>query len=60
MSIILPVSKEEQQPALQHLQTASLPVEDISENGLLYTLKDGHTIIGTIVMEHDGDTALLK
>jgi amino-acid N-acetyltransferase len=60
MSIILPVSKEEQQAVLQHLQTASLPVEDISENVLLYVLKDGRTIIGTIGMEHDGNTALLR
>lgn len=60
MPTILPASKEEQQTVLQLLQATNLPVEDINENVLLYTLKEEGKIIGTIGMEHDGATALLR
>ncbi|HYO21724.1 MAG TPA: arsenic resistance N-acetyltransferase ArsN2 [Flavisolibacter sp.] len=60
MSTISPASKEEQQIALQLLQTANLPVEDINKNVLLYLLKEDGSSIGTIGMEHDGRTALLR
>lgn len=54
------LSKSERSAALALLQAAGLPVADISENTTLYTATAGGQTVGTIGLEADGATGLLR
>ena len=59
MSTIQPVSINTRSEAIQLLQKANLPFEDINDHVSIYALTENETIIGTIGLEHDETTALL-
>jgi amino-acid N-acetyltransferase len=59
MTTISPVFSTDH-AAIKLLQTADLPTEDLKDHVSLYTLSENNKIIGTIGMEHDQATALLR
>src|SRR5690349_3425989 len=60
MPTILPVSINSRSEAIELLQKANLPFEDINDHVLLYALMENEKIIGTIGLEHYGGSALLR
>ena len=60
MSTIQPVSINTGSEAIQLLQKGNLPFEDINDHVSIYALTENETIIGTIGLEHDETTALLR
>ena len=57
---IEPISKNNIADALVLLQNAALPVEDIDENVQMFVLKQDNELFGTIAIEHDNNSALLR
>ena len=60
MSTIQPISINTRSEAIQLLQKANLPFEDINDHVSFYALTEKETIIGTIGLEYDETTALLR
>ena len=60
MTTIAPVSTNTHATAIQLLQNVNLPVDDINDHIAFYTLSENDEIIGTIGMEYDNTSALLR
>jgi len=54
------VDENERQQVLRFLQDQKLPVSDITEDTLLYQLRDGDRLIGTAGLDISDDCALLR
>lgn len=57
---VFPLAKSAYGSAIDLLAEANLPVEDINEQTELFELKQGDETIGTIGLEHDGNSGLLR
>lgn len=57
---IVPASPNHFAPAIRLLQDSGLPTEDITPGTQLFVVEEGEGVAGTIAVEYDYDTALLR
>src|SRR5579875_2052745 len=58
--IIVPASQNNFSSAIELLKENNLPTEDINPSTELFVLEEDNCVLGTVAVEHNADTALLR
>lgn len=57
---ISPINQNNFSAAIDLLKKNNLPTDDLTETTHIFTLLDGHHVVGTIGLEHEEEDALLR